>query len=120
MSLCFDMVFIKVISFWSLIPFFVFFLFTFSSTFLHYDKPFNPESFFILPFCVVFLHPMCRFHCLSFSGEKKIEIRFDQVLRERLKVLHSKINARNERIKLLMQRGSPDLEPLDPLLETFS
>ena len=37
-----------------------------------------------------------------------------QVYRERLKVLHSKITARNERIKLLMQRGSPDLEPLDP------
>ena len=37
-----------------------------------------------------------------------------QVYRERLKVLHSKITARNERIKLLMQRGSPDVEPLDP------
>merc|ERR1712071_464983 len=34
------------------------------------------------------------------------------VYRERLKVLHSKITACNERIKLLMQRGSPDLEPL--------
>ncbi len=36
-----------------------------------------------------------------------------QVFRERLKVLHSKITARNERIKLLMQRGSPDVDPLD-------
>jgi len=35
------------------------------------------------------------------------------VYRERLKVLHSKITARNERIKLLMQRGSPDLDPLE-------
>ena len=38
-----------------------------------------------------------------------------QVFRERLKVLHSKITARNERIKLLMQRGSPDVVPLDPV-----
>jgi nesprin-1 len=38
-----------------------------------------------------------------------------QVFRERLKVLHSKITARNERIKLLMQRGSPDVDPLDIL-----
>lgn len=37
------------------------------------------------------------------------------VYRERLKVLHSKITAYNERIKLLMQRGSPDLEPLEPV-----
>ena len=41
------------------------------------------------------------------------DVALSQVFRERLKVLHSKITARNERIKLLMQRGSPDVDPLD-------
>lgn len=51
----------------------------------------------------------------GYRGDHAVENgTFEQVFRERLKVLHSKINARNERIKLLIQRGSPDLEPLDP------
>lgn len=50
--------------------------------------------------------------CIDHAVENET---FEQVFRERLKVLHSKITARNERIKLLMQRGSPDLEPLDPV-----
>jgi len=36
-----------------------------------------------------------------------------QACRERVLALQIKISARNERIKLLTQRGSPDLEPLD-------
>jgi len=36
-----------------------------------------------------------------------------QACRERVVALQTKISARNERIKLLTQRGSPDLEPLD-------
>lgn len=36
-----------------------------------------------------------------------------QACRERIKALQTKITARNERIKLLMQRGTPDSEPLD-------
>uniref|UniRef100_A0A2A4K8Z9 Uncharacterized protein n=1 Tax=Heliothis virescens TaxID=7102 RepID=A0A2A4K8Z9_HELVI len=35
-----------------------------------------------------------------------------QECRERVKSLQSKIQARNERVKLLVQRGSPDAEPL--------
>jgi len=63
--------------------------------------------------------------CFFFSFLKTNHIDWDficlttwinaQVYRERLKVLHSKITAYNERIKLLMQRGSPDLEPLEPV-----
>jgi len=34
--------------------------------------------------------------------------------RERIKSLHAKITARNERIKLLIQRGKPDPDPLPP------
>lgn len=36
-----------------------------------------------------------------------------QACRERVKALQIKISARNERIKLLAQRGTPDLDPLD-------
>lgn len=36
-----------------------------------------------------------------------------QACRERVVALQTKISARNERIKLLTQRGTPDLEPLD-------
>jgi hypothetical protein len=36
-----------------------------------------------------------------------------QAFRERIKALQIKITARNGRINLLTQRGTPDLEPLD-------
>lgn len=36
-----------------------------------------------------------------------------QSSRERIKILKAKINARNERIKLVIQRGTPDIEPLE-------
>jgi len=36
-----------------------------------------------------------------------------QAFRERIKALQIKITARNGRINLLIQRGTPDLEPLD-------
>ncbi|XP_008555407.1 muscle-specific protein 300 kDa isoform X6 [Microplitis demolitor] len=37
-----------------------------------------------------------------------------QIHREKIKSLQSKIQARSERSKLLIQRGTPDIEPLDP------
>lgn len=37
-----------------------------------------------------------------------------QIYREKIKSLQSKIQARTERSKLLVQRGTPDLEPLEP------
>lgn len=36
-----------------------------------------------------------------------------QTYNERINLLKAKINARNERIKLVIQRGTPDDDPLD-------
>lgn len=36
-----------------------------------------------------------------------------QIYRERIKILKAKLNARNERIKLVIQRGTPDVDPLE-------
>lgn len=38
----------------------------------------------------------------------------EQFCREKIKSLQSKIQARTERSKILAQRGTPDLEPLEP------
>lgn len=35
-----------------------------------------------------------------------------QALRDRVRSLHAKLQARNERMKLITQRGVPDTEPL--------
>lgn len=36
-----------------------------------------------------------------------------QVCKDRVRALQNKMSARNERIKLILQRGAPDSEPLD-------
>ncbi|XP_071454288.1 muscle-specific protein 300 kDa-like [Hetaerina americana] len=46
-------------------------------------------------------------------NDKERAIAEQNACRERIKALQTKITARNERIKLLVQRGTPDSEPLD-------
>lgn len=40
-------------------------------------------------------------------------VQMEKTCRERLKILQAKITARHERVKLLIQRGAPDDDPLD-------
>lgn len=50
-----------------------------------------------------------------FSLARRVSCRANrQICREKIKGLQSKIQARIERSKMLAQRGTPDLEPLDP------
>ncbi|XP_076667923.1 muscle-specific protein 300 kDa isoform X16 [Andrena cerasifolii] len=48
------------------------------------------------------------------SSDKEKALQEQQICREKIKGLQSKIQARTERSKMLAQRGTPDLEPLDP------
>ncbi|XP_043257159.1 nesprin-1 isoform X10 [Colletes gigas] len=48
------------------------------------------------------------------SSDKEKALQEQQIHRERIKSLQSKIQSRTERSKILAQRGTPDLEPLDP------
>ncbi|XP_071567068.1 muscle-specific protein 300 kDa isoform X8 [Temnothorax nylanderi] len=47
-------------------------------------------------------------------NDREKALQEQQIHREKIKSLQSKIQARTERSKLLVQRGTPDLEPLDP------
>ncbi|XP_018338972.1 PREDICTED: nesprin-1 isoform X6 [Trachymyrmex septentrionalis] len=47
-------------------------------------------------------------------NDREKALQEQQIYREKIKSLQSKIQARTERSKLLVQRGTPDLEPLDP------
>nr|XP_034172930.1 nesprin-1 isoform X14 [Osmia lignaria] len=47
------------------------------------------------------------------SNDKEKALQEQQIYREKIKSLHSKIQARTERSKILAQRGTPDPEPLD-------
>ncbi|XP_054006700.1 muscle-specific protein 300 kDa isoform X2 [Hylaeus anthracinus] len=48
------------------------------------------------------------------SSDKEKALQEQQIYREKIKSLQSKIQSRTERSKILAQRGTPDLEPLDP------
>ncbi|XP_032455806.1 golgin subfamily A member 6-like protein 6 isoform X13 [Nasonia vitripennis] len=47
-------------------------------------------------------------------NDREKALQEQQICRDRIKSLHSKIQARTERSKLLIQRGTPDIESLDP------
>ncbi|EZA53954.1 Nesprin-1 [Ooceraea biroi] len=47
-------------------------------------------------------------------NDREKALQEQQICREKIKSVQSKIQARTERIKLLVQRGTPDLEPLEP------
>lgn len=59
---------------------------------------------FIIFCCIPILYPYIL-NPSSFPDKK--------TCRDKVRALQTKMAARNERLKLLLQRGSPDSEPLD-------